>query len=537
MSEPITLSTFPKPLSAPPAGPTLNGDPCTLIIFGAVGDLARRKLMPAVYYLAKKQLLAKDFRIVGVGIEPLDDAKYREAMRAALSTAEEVKDFDEKVFAELAPHLSWVGGNLTEPAVYTALKGALESIERGDVTANAAKKEEQNRLFYLAVPPPIFATIVQHLAESGVCPKMADPAARPWRRAIIEKPFGHDLASAKALSKVVLGSLAEHQIYRIDHYVGKETVQNVLVLRSANAIFEALWSREHITHVEITAAETVGVEERAKYYESSGCVRDMFQNHLLQLLALIAMDPPANPSADAVRDEKVKVLRAIAPLVREGKTDAVRAQYTKGEIKGGAVPGYREEAGVSPISETCTYAALRVAVETPRWRGVPFYLRSGKRLKKRWSEVALHFRAPNKLMYDPVPTETLAPNVLCLRIQPEDGVSLSFEVKVPGAALALTPGIEVQEVKMDFNYSDAFGTEAHPAYETLLLDCMIGDATLFTRTDEVEAAWAVIDPLLSFWACGNGSQGTGLASYPAGSSGPREADELLGRDGFRWRPL
>ncbi len=375
---------------------------------------------------------------------------------------------------------------------------------------------------------------MQHLAAGDVCPKLADAKARPWRRAIIEKPFGHDLASAKALSKVVLGSLAEHQIYRIDHYVGKETVQNVLVLRSANAIFEALWSREHITHVEITAAETVGVEERAKYYESAGCVRDMFQNHLLQLLALIAMDPPAGPSADEVRDAKVKVLRSIVPLVKGTETDAVRAQYGKGELKGAGVPAYRDEPGVGPKSEQCTYAALRVLVDTPRWSGVPFYLRSGKRLKRRWSEVALHFRTPKKLMYDPVPTETLAPNVLCLRIQPEDGVSLSFEVKVPGAALALTPGIEVQEVKMDFNYADAFGTEVHPAYETLLLDCMIGEATLFTRSDEVEAAWAVIDPLLSLWEGGHGAP---LGSYPAGSNGPREADELLARDGFRWRPL
>jgi len=351
---------------------------------------------------------------------------------------------------------------------------------------------------------------------------------------VVEKPFGRDLASAQALAKVILGALAEHQVYRIDHYVGKETVQNVLVLRSANAIFEALWSNEHITHVEITAAETVGVEERARYYETSGVVRDMFQNHLLQLLALIAMDPPANPSADCVRDQKVKVLEAIAPLVKGDGTDAVRAQYTKGEINGAAVPGYREEHGVDPKSQTPTYAALRVMVETRRWRGVPFYLRSGKRTKKRWSEVVLHFNTPKKLMYDPVPTETLTPNCLVLRIQPDDGVSLSFEVKMPGAALALTPGIEVQDVKMDFNYSDAFGTEVHPAYETLLLDCMIGDATLFTRTDEVEAAWAVIDPLISFWESGHGDP---IGTYPAGSAGPREADALLARDGFAWRPL
>ena len=539
MSEPIRVTAVSKPPSAPPPSATLNGDPCTLIIFGAVGDLARRKLMPAVYYLAKKQLLASDFRIVGVGIEPLDDAKFRETLRAALASSDEVKDFDDAVFARLAPRMSWVGGDLTKGEVYGALKKALESLERENARA---KDEEKNRLFYLAVPPPIFATIVQHLGESGVCTKTASPEARPWRRAIIEKPFGHDLGSAKALSKVLLGSLGEHQIYRIDHYVGKETVQNVLVLRSANAIFEALWSHEHVTHVEITAAETVGVEARAKYYEDAGAVRDMFQNHLLQMLALIAMDPPAGPSADEVRDAKVKVLHAIAPLVHGDRIDAVRGQYAKGEINGAPVRAYREEPGVSPTSETPTYAALRVTVDAPRWRGVPFFLRSGKRMKKRWSEVALHFRTPAKLMYEPVPRETLAPNVLCLRIQPQDGISLGFEVKVPGAALALTPGVEVQEVKMDFNYADAFGAEVHPAYETLLLDCMIGDATLFTRTDEVEAAWAVVDPLLAAWEKGEtGERGEStrapLASYAAGSSGPREADELIARDGFRWRPL
>lgn len=526
MTQPITVSTFPTSPSAAPAGPLLHGDPCSLVIFGAVGDLAQRKLMPAIYYLAKKKLLADEFRIIGVGIEPLDDAKYRKTMRDALSRADEVKDFDEAVFADLEPRMFWVGGNLAEPEVYEALEKRLTSLEAKLPPA------ERNRVFHMAVPPAIFATIIQHVAP--VCPKMDSPTARPWRRVVVEKPFGRDLASAQALAKVILGALAEHQVYRIDHYVGKETVQNVLVLRSANAIFEAVWSREHISHVEITAAETVGVEERAKYYETSGVLRDMFQNHLLQLLALIAMEPPASPTADAVRDEKVKVLRAILPLVDGDRTDAVRAQYAKGELKGAAVPAYREETGIAPTSTTPTYAAVRVMIDSDRWKGVPFYLRSGKRLSKRWSEITLHFRTPKKLMYEPVPTETLAPNVLCLRIQPEDGVSLGFEVKMPGAALALTPGIEVQEVKMDFNYADAFGTEVNPAYETLLLDCMIGDATLFTRTDEVEEAWRVIDPLIALWEAG---KGTPLAHYPAGSAGPREADQLLARDGFRWRPL
>jgi glucose-6-phosphate 1-dehydrogenase len=518
MSEPITVTTLSRPPSVLPPQALLNGDPCTLVIFGAMGDLARRKLMPAVYYLAKKKLLAEDFRVVGVGIEPIDDAKYREAMREALAHCDEVAEYDEAIFASLAPHLHWVSGNLAEPAVYTSLGATLDTVEE------SLPRTERNRLFYLAVPPGIFATIVKHLSESGVCPKQPDARARPWRRAIIEKPFGRDLASARALSQVVLGSLAEHQVYRIDHYVGKETVQNVLVLRSSNLIFEHLWNRENISHVEITAAETVGVEERARYYETSGVVRDMFQNHLLQLLALTAMEPPESPTADAIRDEKVKALRAIRPLVQGDRAHGVRAQYTAGTLKGSGVRGYREEPGISPTSTTPTYAALRVEVDTPRWQGVPFFLRSGTRMTKRWSEVAIRFRTPRKLMYEPVPTETLAPNVLCLRIQPDDGVSLGFQVKVPGAALALTPGIEIQEVKMDFSYADAFGTEVHPAYETLLLDCMIGDATLFTRTDEVEAAWQVIDPLLSFWESGKGEP---LAFYPAGSAGPAEADALV----------
>ncbi len=526
MSDPITISTIPHRLSTAPPGPMLHGDPCTLVIFGAVGDLARRKLFPAIYYLAKKGLLAEHFRILGVGIETHDDASFRAVMRTSLEQSDEVTDLDEAVWARLRERIYWVGGNLTEAPVYGAIEARLQALEAGrDARA-------WNRLFYLAVPPVIFATIVQHLSTSGVCPRVPEATTRPWRRIVVEKPFGHDLASAQALSRGVLDAVAEHQVYRIDHYVGKETVQNVLVLRSANSIFEALWSARHVSHVEITAAETVGVEERARYYESAGVVRDMFQNHLLQLLALTAMDPPASATADAIRDEKVKVLRAIAPLVVGDQASGVRALYTAGTSKGQPVPGYREETGVSPTSTTPTYAALRVNVETDRWRGVPFYLRSGKRLKKRVSEIAIHFRAPQKLMYEPCPNEVLPPNALVLRVQPDDGVSLRFGVKVPGAALALTPGIEVQEVKMDFLYSDAFGTEVHPAYETLLLDCMIGDATLFTRTDEVEAAWHVTDPLLAFWEAGRGAP---LATYAAGEWGPPEADALLARDGHAWR--
>ena len=532
MSDPITISSFPRRLSTqPPLGPMMHGEPCTLVIFGAVGDLARRKLIPAIYYLAQKNLLAREFRILGVGIEKHDDVSFRGVMRTALEQSDEVKDIDPLVWKDLQERIFWTGGNLTEPSVYAAMKERLEGFER-DLEPSRA-----NRLFYLAVPPAIFEPITLHLAGSGVCPKVERASTRPWRRVIVEKPFGHDLASAQELSRAILAAFAEHQVYRIDHYVGKETVQNVLVLRSANSIFEALWEKKYISHVQITAAETVGVEERARYYESAGVVRDMFQNHLLQLVALTAMEPPSAPTADAVRDEKVKVLRAMHPLVEGNDCHAVRAQYTAGEIKGSPVAGYRQEPGVSPTSTTATYAALKVMVDTDRWKGVPFYVRSGKRMKKRVSEVAIHFKLPQKLMYDPVPTETLAPNVLVLRLQPDDGVSLGFQVKVPGAALALTPGIEIQEVKMDFSYADAFGTAVHPAYETLLLDCMIGDATLFTRSDEVEAAWRVTDPLLAFWEkqAAEGTPASRVGQYPAGTWGPPEGHQFLEKDGYRWR--
>jgi glucose-6-phosphate 1-dehydrogenase len=522
---PLSISAVRTMAPIAPQGPLTHGDSCTLIVFGAAGDLSRRKLIPAIHQLAKKKLLGAEFHLLGVGIEPLDDEKFRELMRESLSKSEEIQGLDPEAWQHLQHGMSWVGGDLSSSAVYEQLAHKLEALERH------VPEPRRNRLFYMAVPPFLFAPIVKNLAASGLAPKEPSLQKKPWRRVIVEKPFGHDEKSARELSDVVLSAFAEPQIYRIDHYVGKETVQNVLVLRSANALFEAVWSKAHISHVQITAAETVGVEQRAKYYDSSGVVRDMFQNHLLQLLALTAMEPPVSPDADAVRDEKVKVLRAIKPLVEGGKAQAVRAQYTSGEIKGNGVAGYREEPGVAPNSITPTFAALRCEVDTERWRGVPFFLRSGKRMNKRASEIAIHFHYPKQLMYEPCPGEALDPNVLVLRLQPDDGVSLQFYVKIPGAALVLTPGIETAKVEMDFPYEKAFGAETHPAYETLLLDCMIGDATLFTRTDEVEAAWKLTDPLLEHWA----RNGDDLATYRAGSWGPPEAEQLIAADGFSWR--
>ena len=390
----------------------------------------------------------------------------------------------------------------------------------------------RNRLFYMAVPPSIFAPIATHLHESGVCARTETRKIAPWRRLILEKPFGDDLESGRALNAQVLSLFGEHQCFRIDHYLGKETVQNLLVARSANAMFEAVWSRAHVSHVQITASETVGLEGRAGYYERAGVVRDMFQNHLLQLLALVAMEPPDAPTADAIRDEKVRALRAVQPLVEGGKSAAVRAQYGAGHIDGVAVRGYRDEPGASPTSTTPTYAAMRVFVHTDRWRGVPFYLRSGKRMAKRATEIALVFREPKRIMYELSPGARPEPNALVFRIQPDDGMSLRITVKIPGAALALSPGIETTPVEMDFAFADAFGDDAHSAYATLLLDAMLGDATLFTRSDEVEAGWSLTDPLLRHWESG---ADTKMPTYAAGTWGPSEAGALLDASGHAWR--
>jgi glucose-6-phosphate 1-dehydrogenase len=350
---------------------------------------------------------------------------------------------------------------------------------------------------------------------------------------VVEKPFGRSLATARALNALVLEVLAEHQVFRIDHYLGKETVQNILVLRFANSIFEPLWNRQNIAHVQITVAETVGVGTRGKYYEESGVIRDMFQNHLLQLLTLTAMEPPVTMNADAVRDEKVKVLRSVRWLTRETTpTSVVAGQYGPGVVEGKQVSGFLEEAGVAEASKTPTFAAMRLYVDNWRWKGVPFYLRSGKRLTRRVSEIAIQFRDPPHLMFGHDTRARMESNVLAMRVQPNEGVSLRFQVKIPGAACALNPDVQVTPVDMDFAYSDVFGEAVAPAYETLLLDIMVGDATLFTRSDEVEAAWQVTDPILEYW---EQNPPTRLPTYPAGSWGPYEAFGLLAGDGFRWR--
>ncbi len=504
---------------AMPAEPFKKAGPCTAVILGAGGDLTRRKLLPALYHLMHDGLLDEEFAVVGAGLEKMDDAAFRTAMRQAVVDSEEIGHVPDESWDRFAERLFYVQGDLASPALYAALRERLARIERG-------ASPERGRLFHLALPPGVYASAIEHLSGSGLAPRREHPGERPWVRVVIEKPFGTSLATARALNQVVLRALAEHQVYRIDHYLGKETVQNLLVFRFANSIFEPVWNRQHVDHVQITAAETVGVEHRAGYYEQAGVVRDMFQNHLLQLLTLTAMEPPVTFQADAVRDEKAKVLRAIRPIAPEALHEyTVRGQYGPGEIAGKSVPGYRQEPRVSPASPTATYAAIRLMVDNWRWQGVPFFLRSGKRMARRATEIAIQFKRPPHLLF-PETGGPLAPNVLAIRIQPDEGISLCFEIKIPGVDVRMT------SVQMEFSYAEAFGSTDHSAYETLLLDCMVGDATLFARSDSVEAAWAVVDPIIAAW---HAKPPEHFPNYAAGSWGPEVADEFIARDGARWR--
>jgi glucose-6-phosphate 1-dehydrogenase len=495
-------------------------EPCTMIIFGA-GDLLHRKLMPSLFHLMGDGLLPDEFTVITVGREPMDDVAFRAQVRDALKTFRpDGAPFDESAYDRFATQLHYVSGDLGDMATFEAVRDRLAETD-------AKLPGGRGRLFYLALPPSLYADTINRLAESGIAPRVVDPKQRPWVRIIIEKPFGHSLGSAGALNACVRRAFAEHQVYRIDHYLGKETVQNLLVFRFANSIFEPVCNRQHVHSVQITAAESVGVEHRGKYYEEAGVVRDMFQNHLLQLLTLMAMEPPVTFSADAVRDEKVKVLRAIRPITPAVMHDySVRGQYGPGMIDGKPVPGYRQEPNVAPDSATPTYCAIRFMIDNWRWHDVPFYLRSGKRMPRRVSEIAIQFRKPPHLMF-PIPDDqVIEPNVLAIRVQPKEGISLRFEVKVPG------PEVHMASVDMDFSYAEAFGELDHEAYETLLLDCMLGEATLFTRADEVEAAWAVVDPIIDFWA---NKRPDHFPNYAAGTWGPTVADEFIAREGTKWR--
>ncbi|HEY3227971.1 MAG TPA: glucose-6-phosphate dehydrogenase [Roseiflexaceae bacterium] len=490
-------------------------EPCTVVIFGATGDLTHRKLVPALYNLQRERLLPPGFNVVGFARRDWTDSFFHNSLHKDAAQFSR-SGLDDTLWNSFAEGISYVPASFDDPAGYEALAGRLALLdEQGGASGN--------RLFYLATPPESYSTIIQQLGAAG----LAHSPSGGWVRIIIEKPFGRDLASARALNAEVHQVFDESQVYRIDHYLGKETVQNILVFRFANGIFEPLWDRRYVDHVQITVAETVGVEGRGGYYERAGALRDMVQNHLTQLLTLTAMEPPVGYRADAVRDEKVKVLRAIRPITAV-EDDTVRGQYGPGTINGQAAPGYREEPGVAPDSRTETYVALRFFIDNWRWAGVPFLLRTGKRMPKRASEIAIQFRQVPLLLFDAGPLSDIEPNVLAMKVQPDEGITLRFDSKVPGQANQIRP------VTMDFRYNASFGVESPEAYERLLLDAMLGDSTLFTRSDEVEASWSLITPIHQGW---DAAPPPGFPNYEAGSWGPKEADKLLGREWRAWRRL
>jgi len=491
--------------------------PTTLVIFGASGDLTRRKLLPAIYQLAKKGRLPAQFAVIGIARSPLDDETFRTQFRDSLKefAGRDVEHDD--VARSLASRMFYVSGETDDGGLYQRLTARLDEI-------NGA----EGVLFYLAIPPTVYATVIENLGSAG----LAKPPERGWRRIIVEKPFGTDLASARALNHLAHKHFEEDQVYRIDHYLGKETVQNLLVFRFGNGMFEPVWNRRYIDHVQITAAETVGVEHRASYYEGAGALRDMIQNHLTQVLALVAMEPPIAFTAESVRDRKMDALLAVQPLVDEGganvDTNVVRAQYRQGWVNGHEVPAYRAEAGVNPQSTTETFVAVRFGLDNWRWAGVPFYLRTGKRLPKRTTEIAIQFRRPPLEIFRRASQSPVSPDLLVVNVQPDEGISLRFEAKLPGTRMQIAP------VMMNFRYGTTFGGDVPEAYETLLLDAMLGDPTLFARHDFVEASWALMTPVLEAWAQRGAAP---LPTYEAGEWGPVEADALIASGVRRWRTL
>jgi glucose-6-phosphate 1-dehydrogenase len=491
---------------------------CVLTIFGASGDLTRRKLIPALYNLALERRLPERFAVIGYARSEMTHEVFRSKMREAVSQFSRTGLKDEAVWNDFAANLYFIPGSYDESNGYRQLQDFVGGFDRGS-------RVPPIRVFYLALPPDLYAPVIEQLAAIGLAAK---ENARDGRtRVVIEKPFGTDLETARELNRRVHEVLDENQVYRIDHYLGKETVQNIMVFRFANAVFEPIWNRRYVDHVQITAAESVGVENRGGYYEEAGVVRDMFQNHLLQLLCLTAMEPPVAFSADAVRDEKGKLLRSVRPIsVDDVARIAVRGQYGPGKIAGNEVKGYRQEPGVANDSNTETYAAIKLFIDNWRWEGVPFYLRSGKRMPKRVSEIAIQFKRPPLLLFRSCAVDDVSPNVLVVRIQPDEGISLTFEVKPPG------PDICVSPLSLDFNYEEGFGSAPPEAYETLLEDCIEGDSTLFTRHDWVESAWSLMDPIIQAW---RRTAPKDFPNYEAGSWGPKEANEFMQRDGRRWR--
>jgi glucose-6-phosphate 1-dehydrogenase len=492
-------------------------DPCCLVIFGASGDLTHRLLLPALYNLAATGMLSEAFGLIGVARSASSSDAFRDDLANSLPKFA-TRDIDERIVKRLLDCVAYVQGEPDDDATYKKLGQELARIE-------GERETRGNRLFYLATPPAGFVPIGCHLGKSGLARE--DNGA--WRRIVIEKPFGTDLASAQALNRELLGILKEDQIFRIDHYLGKETVQNILVLRFANGLFEPIWNRDHIDHVQITVAESLTVGRRGNYYDATGALRDMVPNHLLQLLSLVAMEPPVRFAADAVRAGKADLLDSIeVPTREDALRDAVRAQYGEGFVDNRAVEPYRQTKDVDPGSSTETYVALKLMIDNWRWAGVPFYLRTGKALRTKLSEVAIKFKQAPIAMFRDTPVDRLAQNFLVLRIQPNECIGLQFNAKIPG------PTIAIGGVGMTFKYEDFFDAPPSTGYETLIYDCMIGDAILYPRADGIEAGWRIVQPLLDAWREAGARD---LAAYRAGGEGPAEADQLLARDGRRWRPI
>jgi glucose-6-phosphate 1-dehydrogenase len=492
-------------------------DPSILVLFGATGDLAHRKVIPAMYHLWRTNLLPHEFVLLAIGRREYDDEAFRVEIRASLEQFSRVLPLDEAAWRSFASHIRYHRLDFSDADGFDQLAKRLDEL---DVECGT----RGNRCFYLATQPSQFAEIIGQLGRVGLDHERHDGG---WRRVVIEKPFGHDLTSAQRLNREVGKVFRESQVYRIDHYLGKETVRNLLVFRFGNGIFEPLWNRRYVDHVQVTVAESIGIENRGSFYEETGASRDVLQNHLLQLVCLVAMEPPATFQADALRDEKVKVLRAMGTHPADPATEVVRGQYGPGWVAAQPVQGYRQEPDVDPASETETFVAARLTIDDWRWSGVPFYVRTGKRLPKRATEIAIQFRdVPHRLFRDAA-TEP-DPNLLAIRIQPDEGIMLRFGAKVPGLGMAIRP------VAMDFTYGSAFTVDSPDAYETLILDALQGDASLFTRADEVEEAWSIVDPIIEAWVS---SPPPDFPNYDAGTWGPPAADELLAREGRRWRRI
>jgi glucose-6-phosphate 1-dehydrogenase len=493
-------------------------DPCALVLFGATGDLAHRKVIPAIYQLWRTNLLPPEFSLVAVARRPYTDESFAAEARSSLDKYSRVLPIDEDAWAELAKRIVYQRLDFGDDGGYDRLSERLDQLDAECGTAG-------NRLFYLATQPSQVTEIVRQMGRVGLDHELRGGG---WRRIVVEKPFGRDYESARSLNHEVSKVFRESQVYRIDHYLGKETVRNLMVFRFGNGIFEPVWNRSYVDHVQITVAESIGVEGRGSFYEETGASRDILQNHLLQLMTLVAMEPPSSFQADALRDQKLAVLRAIATPDAEGvRRDIVRGQYGPGWVQGEPVPGYRQEPEVDAESETETFVAGRFTIDDWRWSGVPFYLRAGKRLPKRATEIAIQFKEVPLRLFRDSPADP-APNVLAMRIQPDEGILLRFAAKVPGL------GLDVRTVNMDFAYETSFVVDSPDAYETLILDALLGDASLFTRADEVEAAWSIVTPIINTWG---DMPAPHFPNYSAGSWGPETADELLERDGRRWRRI